>query len=487
MKWLRRAATLGLALAALLVLSLVISRVADRGRFAGAYSTLGSGPRGTRALYLVLEQLGVRVQRWSQDLARLPTDAVLVSLGGCATSNERPLSRYEREELTSWVNEGGVLVVAGARHYLPTELGVSFAPQARCAPGWKFLSMGEAGEDEPEVEHDARDDEVVDETFSPEDLLVPDAGAADGTPSDGGQHDASVGTPSDGGLAADGGSADFGAIFGAQQTSPTGPRWSLPVSAALAGMSMVPLRAPGSIVVQEGKAYDMLLGIPREAPSQSNDAMSDQDEFEAMGVAVRHGRGHVIVLASASVFENAEVRESQGAVLLSRVLSAYAPGDAVLFDEYHLGVGERRSLMRYLREVGAAKLALLVAFIVLLSLWRAGARFGALHSSAPPIPQGTASFVSAMGQLYASVHDDAGATAILVRRACARIATHHHVPFGSSIKLERALRERGAHAAADSVRELAAVLKNADKRSLVERAARIDRACARALASGPAT
>ena len=44
---------------------------------------------------------------------------MLVALGDCESGMARPLSRYEQQELARWVERGGVLLVAGARHYLP--------------------------------------------------------------------------------------------------------------------------------------------------------------------------------------------------------------------------------------------------------------------------------------------------------------------------------------------------------------------------------
>ena len=57
------------AIAAAVILGLGLSgvmcqRVSARGRYVAAYSTYGSGPEGTRGLYLLAEQLGARPQRW---------------------------------------------------------------------------------------------------------------------------------------------------------------------------------------------------------------------------------------------------------------------------------------------------------------------------------------------------------------------------------------------------------------------------------------
>jgi hypothetical protein len=466
------------AVVAVLVLALVAVRVADRGRFTAAYSSYGSGPKGTRALYLALEQLGVSMQRWPSDLARLPAGAVLVALGGCEATMARPVSRYEREELTRWVSRGGVLLVAGARSYVPAELGVSFAQDEPCVAAHDDEAGGdEAGDDE------TGDDEANDD----EDLIDSHGDTYDAGAQHGSSHDAGVVVFDD----------DETLVNDAPKATPPsglGTRWALPVAPSLAGLTMLPMRGAGTLLVEPGRPHEVLLGAPASSSrgtevddDDDDDDASDRSAFTPLGVSVPYGRGRVIVLASASLFTNAEVAAGLGAVLMARLLVAYAPTARVLVDEYHLGVGERRSLMRYMREVGVAQVAFLLCFVALLWLWRAGARFGPIVRAQERVPEGTASFVSAMGQLYASSSDEDGAVAILVRRACARIAAHHHVPFGSSNKLERALRERSAIDAAEAVRELSALLRNEAKRSLPARVERIDRAVARATRRDAAT
>ncbi|HKU39837.1 MAG TPA: DUF4350 domain-containing protein, partial [Polyangiales bacterium] len=145
----KRVAWGGFALIALLLLVLTLDRVAERGRFASSYSSYGSGPKGSRALYLLVEQLVSPVMRWAQDLARLPARGVLVALGGCDAAMARKVSRYERQELVRWVRAGGVLIVAGAREYLPQAFGVQFKTEARCRTRWSELVDSDT--DEPRV------------------------------------------------------------------------------------------------------------------------------------------------------------------------------------------------------------------------------------------------------------------------------------------------------------------------------------------------
>ena len=118
-----------MALALLLVVGLgasgwMCTRVAERGRYAAPYSTFGSGPDGSRALYLLAEERGHAPERWTRDLGGLPEDGVLVAMGGCDAPMRRELSPFEERALVEWVEGGGVLIVAGAPGYLPKEFGV---------------------------------------------------------------------------------------------------------------------------------------------------------------------------------------------------------------------------------------------------------------------------------------------------------------------------------------------------------------------------
>ncbi|MEM9192273.1 MAG: DUF4350 domain-containing protein, partial [Myxococcota bacterium] len=149
----RRGLAIVLALAAGLVIVLMGYRVSERGRFAVPYSSYGSGPEGTRGLFLLAERLGARPVRWARDLSGLPPDAVLVALGGCENRLARNLSRYERESVAEWVNRGGVMIVAGAHNYLWPELGVDLgAPVGGCFPAFDLSDAVVREEDEDSEE-----------------------------------------------------------------------------------------------------------------------------------------------------------------------------------------------------------------------------------------------------------------------------------------------------------------------------------------------
>ncbi len=395
-----------LLLLGLLSTSLMIcSRVAERGRYVGAYSSYGAGPKGTRGLYLLSERLGAAPTRWAQDLAALPPPpAMLVALGGCDTGMARKLSRYERQELERWVEGGGTLLVAGARHYLPETLGVGFERDPRCREGFRFIEM------EDEEDASATGDEDLDEVLE------------------------------EAGLDAE---ADPESI------------WAVPEGKLLAGIEWVPLVEPGRIRVDDDKDFETVLSVD-DAPDMPQSTVRRE-----AAVVVPHGKGRMVVLASASPLQNRTLASAEGGVIFSRIVSAYAPSGPVLFDEYHLGVGERRSMMQYFRSAGMGPVALQLLLVVGLLLLRTGTRFGGIREELPEPPGGTASFVASMGNLFSRAGDPRGAVEILVRQALGRVAHHHHMPGATAERLQRVLSARGLRSAAEAVHEIGGVEREA--------------------------
>jgi hypothetical protein len=401
--------------------SFVCQRVADRGRFTGSYSSYGSGPLGTRALYLLAQRLGAHPARWAEDLAALPRGTgMLVALGDCESGMARPLSRYEEEELTHWVADGGTLLVVGARHYVPKTLGVRFEPEPHCTAGWRLS----AAKEEDEEKHEAVPPSAVGPKANP----IRDADPSDAGP--GVVLDPDEIEPSD----------------GARLALEDGVLWTSPVAEPLIGLQPLPMRHPGRLALATDASSTQILSRATMDNAPASDA--------AAGVVVRHGKGRVIVLASGSMLQNRALGLSDGGVMFARLLHAYAAGGPVLFDEYHLGVGEKRSLVRYLREAGATPFLAQLLLAVFLLLWRSGARFGGVRELARKAPAGTASFVGAIGSVFVRTADDSGALRILAKQALARVASYHHLALSSAHNLARTLADRGLPEAAEAVRDI---------------------------------
>lgn len=413
-------------------------RVAERGRYVGAYSTYGAGPEGTRGLYLLADRLGAHPQRWAEELGRLPDGGMLVALGSCEQWMRRGLGRVERETLTEWVEGGGVLVVAGVHDYTDREtLGVDLVndPEA-CRPDSGLIGMLARAE-ERSRQRKRPDDDAERDLDDLAQTFEQNPGAA--------------------------------IEEAVEQDELVPPRFAYPTGEELERLPAVAVRRPLPIDVDEARSHRTLLRL-------------DGPDGPVAGVRVDVGEGAVVALSSASLFQNRDLSEHRGGLLFARLVRELAPEGPVLFDEYHLGVGQRRSMMRYLRQVGLAPLVIQALLLVGLLIWRFGFRFGTPVEEPPPEPAGTASYVEGVGTLYEKAADAKGTLAILAARALERIAAHHHLTEKSADAIARHLDERGRTEAAEAVRELGRF--DADEvrpRGLAKRAAAIDRLSAVAM------
>ncbi|MGE0784419.1 MAG: DUF4350 domain-containing protein [Sandaracinaceae bacterium] len=482
--WVKRIAAIAAVVLGFGVAGLMCQRVGARGRYAEAYSTYGAGPEGTRGLFLLTQELGAEPQRWSEELGRLPPGAMLVALGSCQEWMRRPLGRLEREALKDWVEAGGVLVVAGVPDYLTQEdfgvhlttSGVSCEPTeglvgmlaraARRAERHKERSggTGEPNDDdvvEPVPDGDppvvdaevpadggvATDPSVVDPSFDPDGPATPfaedDPTELDDLPNAFGEDPAGV----------------YQELT--DEAGPPPPEWAYGTAAPLAWMPPIGMRQALGIRVEEDHTRRTLMV---------------RDDGEEAAVRVDVGRGAVIALSSASQFTNRDLYEYSGGILFARLVEEYAPGGVVLFDEYHLGVGERRSLTRYLRQAGLAPFAMQLLFVVVLLVAWLGSRFGAPRRELAADPAGTASYVDGVGTLYAKAADPSGTLAIIAARALGRIAAHHRLPTSNADKMAEELDKRGLADAAGAVRAIAAELEGpVSARGLGRAVAAIDR------------
>jgi Domain of unknown function (DUF4350) len=97
-----------------LLLCAVVLLMPGAGENAGATpSSYSSGPGGARAAYLLLQELGLPVERWEDSPAGLPTEpsaAVLIVADPASAPNTR-----ERADLRSFVQRGGTILITGPR------------------------------------------------------------------------------------------------------------------------------------------------------------------------------------------------------------------------------------------------------------------------------------------------------------------------------------------------------------------------------------
>ena len=262
-----------------------------------------------------------------------------------------------------------------------------------------------------------------------------------------------------------------------------------------------PLKGAGALEME--RPAILILGAGLDAPSVDAAATTTRPaeggtsvellarlDGAPAGLRLRHGRGSVVALSSASAFLNDALRQGRGAMHYARLLRAVAPDPAtpVYFDEYHLGIGGARSIVRYLRQLGGG--AILLQLLVLLAIvaLRYGRRFGGLAPDPEPIPGGTASYVAGTSALYARSGDRVGVAGVLFERALLRIATAHRIAERSAGGVAESLGRLGRLRAAEAVQELAA-MENARPSSdaaLVAYAERLDQFVVAALVeAGP--
>ena len=410
-RWVKRIAVGAVVILAFGVSGLMCARVGERGRYVGAYSTFGAGPEGTRGLFLLAEDRGAEPVRWAEDLGRLPPRGMLVALGSCQQFMRRELGRIEQENLQAWVEAGGTLVVAGVPDYLSRDgFGVQLLDDPeRCHPTEGLLGMLERADGRTHLRKRETDQREPDLEDLPDDI-----------------RDDPTGT--------------YEAML--EQAELPEARVAMGTAAPFESVPLVGLRLPLRIEVDERRPRSTLLRL-------------DGPEGEPAAVRVDVGEGAVIVFASASMFQNRDLASQAGGVLFSRLVDEHGSDGPIMFDEFHLGVGQRRSLMRYLRQTGIGPLVLQLLVLIGLVLWRVGARFGAHLEPLAPEPAGTASYVEGVGTLYEKAKDPAGAVRILERRALERIAAYYHLPSREPEALATALERRSRDDAAAAVREIA--------------------------------
>ena len=301
-----------LGLLASLVLVYASARVAERGRFAAPYSTFGAGPDGTRALLLLTRALGREARPFTRELSHLPR-GTLVVVAGCKTSLLRKVARPEREALSSWVEAGGLLIVAGVADLLPETAGLLTADERPC----------------PEAAPDDPLGWLWQPPAAPARRLVP---------------------------------AELDALAAGP---PLAHLLSFKVHGAL------PLR-----VAHDAEATELLSSVAGP-----------------LALTAPLGRGRVVLLGIPDALTNHEVSDG-GGLVFARLLNAFAPPGPVLFDEYHLGMGERRSVIGYLRDAGYAPLLLQGLLGVVLLMFAGSTRLvrspraaGARNDAAAQLPR----------------------------------------------------------------------------------------------------
>ena len=318
----KRVLWIALALTLCTLFGLALMRVAERGRYAAPYSTLGGGPDGTLALLRLARDLQYDARPLLRELSHLRPPATLVAIGNCPGKLVRELSRPEREALLVFVERGGLLIVAGSDDYLPLEAGLYQLRTPTCEEPKESASLFDPSAAAAEPDDDLLDDESLESTG----------------------HDKSSG-----------GAAELldeeYAVPYYVEARPSGP----PLT------HMLPFMVSRASTVAASQETEATVLIDSEAGP--------------LGMTTALGRGRVVFLGVPDALTNRDLGGS-GGVLFARLLKAFAPKGPVWFDEYHLGAGARRSVIRYLRDLGYGPVLFQLALIVLIAFFASTTRVG---------------------------------------------------------------------------------------------------------------
>jgi hypothetical protein len=109
---------------------LLLQQQSERGVLEPEYSTYRTDPKGCKALYLTLENMGQRVARWNQDFTGLPPGILFIlappkTEGPGVNFQSGDIQPYEIRKLDDWVKQGNTVVVMSAEKNLLYEaLGI---------------------------------------------------------------------------------------------------------------------------------------------------------------------------------------------------------------------------------------------------------------------------------------------------------------------------------------------------------------------------
>ncbi len=208
-------------------------------------------------------------------------------------------------------------------------------------------------------------------------------------------------------------------------------------------------------------------------------------EYGPLGFTAPLGRGRVVLLGFPESLHNRSLAAG-GGVVLARILRAFAPPGPVWFDEYHLGMGERRSLIRYLRDRGYGLSALQAVLIALALLLARSARIGPPRPPRANLPRSGQSHLHALSRMYEQSRDQHGALQVLARHALTRLGKRYRAVGVEPERIVEWLERAGLASVASCARKIEEHAERPFERgeSLVSRAQKIEQDLTFALALG---
>ncbi len=368
--------------AVVVLLVFVVTRTAERGRYFDAYSSFSAGPNGTSALYETLAAVGFHVDRLTSDVGALRRDDVLLVFDGCDTKRSgQGASNVTDRTTLDNWVRRGGTLIVAGAEGRARIAGCTYSVIRSCGT---FETASDAT-DEPRVETLPAQSNTSDP--------ISDARAA--------------------------AENEWHRLFAGHETDKL---------------------FPGTQI-----STHFCTGPDRHLDLDSSTAPPSR--------LFREGAGRIVLLPSADAFQNKALRDAtkigastSGAAFLAQLLSGLGVADQrVVFDEFHHGIGDRRSTVQFLRSHGFGVPLAQAALAAIVLLIASGGVWGALRSVGAPKRQAASSYVRSFGLLYAQGKHARHVLNAVGRRAIKRIARYHRLP-----PLENLSTELGARGFADA-------------------------------------
>lgn len=181
------------------------------------------------------------------------------------------------------------------------------------------------------------------------------------------------------------------------------------------------------------------------------------DSYGIVIASTKYGRGSVWIVSDPYVFGNLFLQETGNSLLAISMILRSRDGEfgTVLFDEYHLGFVQTRSLADA-ASTPVGRTILYLGLIAALTLGMAGARFGPIRKPPGAIGVSQRAFVRALAVLWMNANATAAAADALWRRFSTRRDVRRQ---GLDVKLDGMRRRR------PRVEELIDAARNISSRS----------------------
>ncbi len=391
---------------------------ARRGGFADRLSTFRSEPDGSRALYLLLEETGVRVMRQQYDLSLIPPGQSLVLLG-TLFSDERDPGRTSIDGSDGGVQEEDDDV--SQAEFRERGLNAFFSPAITDAETARLLEHVVAGATLVYVPASHRDSKFLE---------------------------------------------DLGVTLGRGAES-LGTRVLVPEQ---------PTRYTRGVerVVVTVRAYLQL-------PPGAVPLLIDEKLEEPVAALLPHGQGRIIVVGAPELAMNRSLAVADNALFWHSLFSAVAGDGVVAFDEYHHGFTGDRALGEFAARYGLHfAVGQLLLGVIAWALSRT--RFGRPRTPPDELRVGGTDALFATSRLYREGRHHAHAAQSIVRELATELAQKAGVsPRSEVVAIGLALDERGQQPLARALLTVHQLAQQASSDAHVEKVASLSALARRSL------